>query len=331
MHFTVSTILSGRFSRLAGLAVLGLTALAFSTSPATAQDEGASAATARPGLQLDVITVRARKFDENLQDTPVTLTAIDQNVIDDARLEDFQDFLFLVPGATFDQTRFNSNQTIVLRGVQGAPEELAEPGFGLYRDGAYYGGSRTNFGQFIDVESVEVLRGPQGGIFGRNAVGGAMNIRFNKPDPDGGFYGSAEIGYARYDEVDLEFIANVPIVEGKFAARAVAWYTNRKGGEYFNVTLGEELDKMEDKGGRIAFYFEPTDNFDVTFTAEAQSTEGPEGLHFFPEPSYFNPEGETKKTIRRDTLSETESDFRYFSAEANWETDIGTFTLIGSY
>ncbi|TDI61760.1 MAG: TonB-dependent receptor [Alphaproteobacteria bacterium] len=280
---------------------------------------------------LETIIVKARKVEEDQQSVPVAITAITASIIEETRARNFQDFVLLVPGATFQQGNFNDNQTIILRGVQGAPDELAEPGFGLYRDGLYYGGSRTNFGTFIDLASVEVMRGPQGAIFGRNAVGGAVNIRTNRPVLDE-VEGMIESGYANHGEFDFKFVANVPIVDGKVAARMATWYLNRSGGEYRNITLDENLDKVGDKGVRLSILVNPSDNFDIILTGEAQRTRGPESMHYFPSPSYFNPDGETKKTIRRDTLGKSESEYIYFASEMNWETeDLGTITLVASY
>jgi iron complex outermembrane receptor protein len=280
---------------------------------------------------LESITVKARKVEEDQQHVPVAITAITQEIIDKTRARSFQDFVLLVPGATFQQGNFNDNQTIILRGVQGAPDELAEPGFGLFRDGSYYGGSRTNFGTFVDIASVEIMRGPQGAIFGRNAVGGAVNIRTNQPILDE-VEGLVETGYANHGEFDFKFIANVPLVDGKVAARMATWYLNRSGGEYRNITLDKNLDKAGDKGVRLSILAKPSDNFDFTLTGEAQRTKGPESMHYFPSPSYFNPDGETKKTLRRDTLGQSENEYIYFAGEMNWDTeDLGTITLVGSY
>jgi len=290
---------------------------------------GAVAQSASPSL--DVVTVTARKVEENLQTTPVAVTAMNEETIRNARLETFQDFVLMIPGASFQAGNFGDNQTLVLRGVQGAPDELSEPGFGLYRDGMYYGGSRTNFGSFVDVSSVEVLRGPQGALYGRNAVGGAVNINMNQPVMDEA-EGHFETSLQDDKQYGFELVANTPIVEGKIAARMAAWWKHRGGGEYRNATLDENLDDGEDKGIRLAVKFTPSDNFDVTLTGEGQRVQSSEGLHYFPEPSYFNPLGETQRTLRRDTPSESRSQYIYFAGEMNYETeDLGTLTLVASY
>ena len=142
---------------------------------------------------LEEVVVTARRVNESLQDTPVAITAITTEAISNFRLQDMSEFASLAPNAYVPKDAYNQNTRISIRGGRNVDPQV-EPDFGLYRNGQYYGGPRTNLNSLVDVERVEVLRGPQVALYGRNSMNGAVNIVFATPTAEEAAYISAEYG-----------------------------------------------------------------------------------------------------------------------------------------
>jgi iron complex outermembrane receptor protein len=159
----------GKAQFFAACAVAGLASLAWS------QEAWAQSAAQTADASDGTIVVTATRRAQDIQDVPAPVTAFSEEMIEDLRLTNAIDFTQLLPNALFEEGNFNINASISIRGVRPG-QDISEPGFGYYRDGHYMGGLRTNFSDLVDLERVEVLRGPQGGLYGRNAVGGAINF-----------------------------------------------------------------------------------------------------------------------------------------------------------
>ena len=281
-----------------------------------------SPATAGPAV-IEEVVVTANKREQNLQDAPLTVTAITAEQISEFDLTTIQDFIDLVPNALVDSGTFGINDTIVIRGV-GLPLDFIEQGTGVYQNGYYIGGARTVFSDFMDLERVEVLRGPQGGLYGRNAVGGTVNFIHTAPRMDE-FEGEVELQYGEYDRTEVRGIANIPVAEGRLALRLNTWLVDQQKGEYYNITLGEWQDRREISGFRASALWQVTDDVDVTFWADFTSLEGPENRGAAEEIG-----GEAKTALRRDTPSDANKDWRLQGMTINWETGIGTVSSLTS-
>ncbi|HEY4367508.1 MAG TPA: TonB-dependent receptor [Steroidobacteraceae bacterium] len=148
-----------------------------------------AAAQAPSGTALDEIVVTARRTEEPLQKTPVAVTALTMDQLEARSAKDLRDIGRFTPNTYMTNTGGQSPDTIAMfiRGV-GLSDHLvtADPGVGLYVDGVYYARADGAVLDFVDVERVEVLRGPQGTLFGKNTAGGAINVISNPPDPNGG-------------------------------------------------------------------------------------------------------------------------------------------------
>ncbi len=274
--------------------------------------------------RLEEIIVTASKREQSLQDVPITVTAITGQTIQDLDLRRIDEFIDMVPNALVNSGAFSINDTISIRGV-GLPLDFIEQGTGVYQNGYYIGGARTVFSDFYDLERVEVLRGPQGALYGRNAVGGAVNFIYNAPDLED-FGGSVQVGYGEFDRTEARGVVNIPISEGKFAVRLATWYIDQNEGEYFNTTLDEWQDRQEIAGFRASALWQASDNVDVTFWMDSSSEKGPENHGAAEEIG-----GEAKTDIRRDTPSNAQKDFSLYGMTINWETSIGTVSSLSSF
>ncbi len=294
-------------ARLALGGALAATAGAFPAAPALAQVAGE-----------EEIIVTARKREEALFDVPAPISAVTQETISNLRLQDARDVIALVPTAFLQENNAGTARDFSIRGVS-TPTLFAEPGVAAYVDEVYSGGFISFPTQFYDIERIEILRGPQGGLYGRNAVGGAVSVISAEPSSEMDGYVRATA--ARYDRRELEFAANVPFTQ-TFQARIAGWSVVQDEGEYFNPVSGRYLDASDTAGLRGTLAWRPTENFDLTFLYEAIEADIPGTYLFFPTA------GETPDNVARSVHPENTYGAERYVLRANYRTDMGDFTLI---
>ncbi len=319
----------GLFSRL-GL-VVGLIVSVSGVESALAADD-------EPELtNLEEITITARRRDETLFESPVSATVIGEDTLRNLRLDNITDMMKLVPNATVPTDAEGINTYIVIRGIR-QPDPQIEPNFGLYRNGIFYGGSRTNLSAQVDVERVEVLRGSQGGLYGRDSSGGAVNIVYGTPKQE--FDAYSRVTYGQYDQRDVEGMVNIP-VNDVFSMRAAGWSYDTDGGQFQNDLRNENLDSTRQNGERLSGLWQISDDLSLLVMGEHLSARGPSFLAYSPQgvvdfltliggPGQSAPP-ESPHSIHRDTKESVNVDQYYVSEELKWNTDVGTFSLIGSY
>lgn len=236
-----------------------LAAMALAPAAANAQDASAqqSAADQANDAGLNDIIVTAQKRSENIQNVPVAVTAISGEDLTARGISDVQALARLIPNVTFSDK--NGEARINLRGLgfDNLWASSAEPRVAYHVDGAYVAQSGNIFGTFFDVERVEVNRGPQGTLFGRNAVAGTVNVVTRDPGNTLSGYVNAEIG--NYRTANLAGAINVPLGDGVSARFAVQ--SRNHSGYDFNVTNGIDINNMSvnalrakvkfDKGGPL--------------------------------------------------------------------------------
>lgn len=310
----------------------GLQAVAQEASPADVQEDG----TAR----LGTITVVARKRAENLQDVPDALSVLSQDVVEAGNLDQVEDFVELVPNATLS-TDSETSSEISIRG-SGRNTQDEDPGVGLYKDGIYIGGRLFSTATFYDTERVEALRGPQAGLYGRNAVGGAVNVISSRPEMnDSSGYVDVQVGST--DRQEVRAALNVPLVEDMLALRVSGLLVNQDDG--FNYVVNEDnfTDAGEISSARGRLLFTPSQNLEFLTTVEYIETDGFQSL-LVPAPN--EPTGYLGEdfvfpvpgTREEDTLNQfrdwpTFQEFEQFHIyeEVNWTLDAGTVTGIISF
>jgi iron complex outermembrane recepter protein len=322
----VLTMTNGRGAHMRTKLLLGTSILAVLCTPALAQTS-VTPAQSNGSTQVaaadtvETVTVTARKRAEKAFDIPDAVTAFSAEKIRALGLTDYEDFTSLIPSAAVAESGFGINRSVFIRGV-GTPVLLEDPGVGYYVDDVYMGGIVVNPAQYYDLERVEVLRGPQGGLYGQDAVGGAMNFISARPTDQ--FSVSLEATYANYDREELQTTVNVPITDG-LAVRATGWWTNQSQGEYYNSYLHQYIDANSSAGGRFVGVDQLTDKLQLTLIVESTENQTPENYYYIPSI------GETPKTIQRDTSSLMTLDTNRISPQLKYETDIGTFELITAY
>ena len=179
------------------------------------------------------ILVTARRTSERLQDVPVAITAFSGAALADRNVATLDEIAKFTPNIRFDGAAAlsggNYNATVFVRGVgQNDFAIFSDPGVGFYVDDVYYARSIGGVMDAVDIDSVQVLRGPQGTLFGKNTIGGAVLINTTAPDLDR-VSGRLEATYGRFDRIDVKGAVNIPIVPGLAGLRISAASLNRDG------------------------------------------------------------------------------------------------------
>ena len=259
-----------------------LFAMILSVQPVMANEasmDGASSAEAA-GDSNDIV-VTARKRAENVQDIPVAVTAISKELVDDGNFDEVAEFLELVPNVKFKPDDFSSSD-ISIRGSSRSTN-VEDPGVGINRDGVYIGGLLTSFSNFYDTAQVEILRGPQAGLYGRNAVGGALNITTEKPTFDR-FKGYFDAQYGNKERLELRGAVNIPLIDDKLAVRLSGLAIDRNKGFQYVVNQDQYADAYDNRSIRGRILFSPTSDIELLTTAEYFLSHGAPGglLHNAP-------------------------------------------------
>lgn len=212
-----------KFAAFAG----GLMACSSLTAPAFAQDDAADAPEVR---DENVIIVTATRRAQDVQEIPLAVTAISPQQLDNQGVVNIQQVAALAPSFTSSQAQTASGSVVLrIRGVGTTSNNIGfENAVGIFIDGAFQSRAGVALSEFVDVERVEVLRGPQGTTFGRNTSAGALNITNVRPDVTE-FGGFVNAGYANFDEYSLQGAINVPIVQDTLALRVTGAYRQRDG------------------------------------------------------------------------------------------------------
>jgi iron complex outermembrane recepter protein len=209
---------------------------------------------------IDDIVVTAERRATNLQDTPLSIVAVTQETVAAKGIKDLQDLSRFAPNLSISPTRGSGANAanFTIRGISGGGGATGERGVGLYIDGIYMPRTSGAVLRVLDIDRIEVLRGPQGTLFGRNSTGGAIRI-FSK-QPSNKLEGSIEAVIGNFDHRDLIGMINVPITDG-IAVRAQAAYLHEDG---FVTRGSQKLGKQEDFIARVQARFDISDDLRAT-------------------------------------------------------------------
>jgi outer membrane receptor protein involved in Fe transport len=207
----------------------------------------------------DEIVVTAQKREEAIQDVPIAVSAFTQDQLVDQGIDGGYDLVQSVPNVMFSKTNFTT-YNFQIRGVgYQSIAAGADAGVGVHLNNAPLTTNRLFEADFYDVERVEVLRGPQGTLFGRNATGGVVNVITSQPG------GEFELGLraegASYDTTRLTGVVDIPLASNDMLGLRIAATRLERDGFYSNSVTGDSVDGRELWAARATLAFNPTDNF----------------------------------------------------------------------
>ena len=301
-------------------------AFALATSGASAQDSDSDSDL---GL-LEEIIVTAQKREASMQDTPIAMTALSGDMMDKIGIRTIEDFQFFVPGITVT----NDSMAIVnIRGIGTSAFGVAtDPSSTVHIDGIYQPRPTTGYQDMFDVERVELLRGPQGVLFGRNSTGGTLNIISKAPSEE--FEGTVGVTFGSFDKRTFSGTISGPISENVRAR--VTMLKNDRDGIYTDIVSGDKYQDQDNFAGRATIEMDLSDNFELVLRGDF-SRERETG---FPavQTSYtqdFIDAGATIPTGERevafDTTPVSNLDVWGISSTATWSGEDYSFKSITAY
>lgn len=249
-----------RISRIALFAASALTSM--QVSPALAQsDEGQASTEEEQPQGLGDIVVTANRREESLQKVPVAIYAFGAEQIRAAKIEGFEDVVMRIPNFYSDSVS-HTQQSIAMRGAGSLDDSPGtDQGVAMFVDDVYIGENSGLDFDFFDIERIEVLRGPQGTLFGRNVVGGAVNIITKAPPKEQ--QASVEIGYGRFDALSLRGMVGGPLI-GDSVQGQIAFSVKNSNGYVDNQTTGQKQQRDDIKSFRAKLRYDDGGPFDAT-------------------------------------------------------------------
>ena len=261
-----------RKSQLMLASGLSAVAMAMASAPAMAQDAAATDQDAVSRLDDIIVVSRKRATGEALQDTPVAATAFGAQQLEEAGVQDLTDVGRMAPSVSLQPSSQRGVQNFSIRGmgVSGStPSD--EPAVGIFQDGIYWGSNYGALNELFDMEGVEILRGPQGTLFGRNVTGGAVTVRSGRPSFTPSAEGTAGIG--NYGLKEVSGVVTGPLIGDKLAGR-LALQSKGLDGYFTNTVNGRDYGRSDSYIVRPSLTWQPTTTFSVTALAEWFSDAG---------------------------------------------------------
>jgi len=267
--------------------IISLSIMALLSTPVFAQGQKKPDKDKTVGLEEIIVT--ARRVAENLQSTPVTVTAFTRKGLQMRGITDTAEVAAFTPNTTFDTTSTFSGASSTFQGfIRGIGQSdfaiNTDPGVGVYIDGVYIARTVGSIFKLYDVAQIEVLKGPQGTLFGRNTIGGALNIRTIRPTDT--FYFKSSVAYGRFNYVGIDGLANIPIAKNLYST--IAFSTRREDGYQKRIifdgpgaknvipldrrnvanTNGLAGGGLNNQSIRGKILWEASDNFETTLSAD---------------------------------------------------------------
>ncbi|MFN3313555.1 MAG: TonB-dependent receptor [Hyphomonas sp.] len=236
---------------------VSLGAMAAFAAPAAAQEQEQEEERSRT---LQTVTITATKREQTLQDVPIAVSVVDDATIERAVIVDLNDLQSLVPSLRVGQLQSSANTNFVIRGFgNGANNAGIEPSVGVFIDGVYRSRSASQISDLPNIERVEVLRGPQSTLFGKNASAGVISVVTKRPEFE--FGGLADATLSNESGYRFNTYVTGPLAENIAGAFGATW--NRRDGYVDDVATGQATNERDRWGIRGDILFEPT--VDTTF------------------------------------------------------------------
>lgn len=261
---------AGQSVRIALAASISWTALAAEQAHAQETDDQDVSQPGSGGLETIVVT--ARKRTENLQDVATSVSALSASDLERRFDTDVRDFANAAPNVLIDDTQQGPGgvASATIRGIGVADvEKSVDPTVGVVIDDIYIGTSSGGLVRSIDIDQVEVLRGPQGTLFGRNAIAGVINLARSRPTQE--LSGKVRATVARFDSVDLEGMVSFGLTE--WAAIKVTAAHRRTDGYIFNILQNQNGQRSDFTAFGVQLLLNPTPELEISLSFDDQNTD----------------------------------------------------------
>jgi iron complex outermembrane recepter protein len=291
-----------------------------------------------PGV-LEEIVITARKRAESLQDVPIAVTAFTSAQIQSAGIERPQDFIALTPNVSIVDTANAGDTQVTIRGQVSTRD--AEGSFAYVLDGVLITNPNGFNGELFDIEQIEVLKGPQGALYGRNATSGAILINTKRPGNE--FEGRIKAGFGDDNLKKGHAMVSGPLIDNKLYGRIAGSY-RESDGQFDNDYSGEDdaVNFTEETDIRGRLIWEPTDRLSIDMQASYRDVDAGAinfnatfGLDFAADfldiPALYKDVNDTDFKYIFNVPGENKQENTFFSLKADYEIGLGTLTFIGAY
>lgn len=313
----------------AGLALLPI--LAFSSAQAQEDDEGSK--------RLGTVTVTAAKKEQTLQETPIAVSVVDESVIENAGIQDLSDLQSLVPSLRVDTYQSSAQTSFKIRGFgNGDNNAGVEPSVAVYIDGVYRSRSAASIADLPNLQRVEVLRGPQSTLFGKNASAGVISIVTQGPQFQQ--EGNAEVTVGNYGLVKMSADMTGPLTDT--IAYSLSGHTAQRDGYANDIGTGQDINDRNRWGARGQLLIEPNDDLSVRLIADYDEIDeicciasnvinGPTGAIITALGGQLGPEEPLAYNAYFNFAPTNKIENSGISGQVDYEFDFGTLTSITSF
>ena len=273
---------------------------------------------------FEEIIVTAEKRSESLQDLSQAVTVLSGIDLDNRQISTFVDLSAIAPGVNIAKNE-GFKTVITIRGVgyETNQNAIATPSVSYHLDGIYVASPYSLQTDFLDLERVEVLRGPQGTLFGQNSTGGAINVITRAPTTDE-TYGSADLTMGNYGLLKTRAVINKPLSEN-LAMRA-SFISNSRDGFTENLTNGQDLDDADSVSARVRLSYEPSDIFRANFMAQVFD----EDRNGSAQKGIIDPTPDPRQ-LRQNSPTEHKLNAQLYSAVLEWDRENFSIKSLTSY
>jgi iron complex outermembrane receptor protein len=224
-------------------------------------------ASAQGVTALEEVIVTAQKRDESVQQVPIAMTALTSDMLDEAGIRDISQINAASPSVTFSMTNnAASSANLQIRGIGTVGNaRVFEGAVGVFIDGVYRSRSGAALSDMNDIESLEILRGPQGTLFGKNTSAGAILLRSKAPDA-GAVSGDYQLSIGNYDERIVKGAINLPLTENSALRLATVW--NRRDGFIESPDISQDYNDVDRRSVKAQYLIEPRDDVSLRLIAD---------------------------------------------------------------
>jgi iron complex outermembrane receptor protein len=233
---------------------------------------GLALAVGMPAVQaqvLEEIIVTARKTSENLQDSPAVITAFSEDTLESIGVTSMRDYAQLVPNMFVVETQNSSFTFVNIRGI--SQMRNTDPSVAVVIDGVQQTNAIGMSQELYDIQQIEVLKGPQGALYGRNSIGGAINITTKRPGDE--VEGFVRVGAGNGESYKVQGAVGGPLIEDKLYGRAALSYSDSEGVRN-NITTGGKSDSRKSLSFRGRIIWEASEDLEVDLRASVSQDEG---------------------------------------------------------
>lgn len=283
--------------------------------------------------RVEEVIVTARRREERLQDVPISGAALTDGLLRDiGGIRSVRDMMDLVVGVTTVEGNSGDLSEPNIRGAGQSRNRMSPSATGIYRNGAYFASATLGGRQFqrfdtYDVERVEILRGSQGALYGRNALGGAINMISTRPQPEFGLEVRASVG--ENERRGFEAIANTPLTD-TLAARFNVVTERQRDGFYKDIN-GDPVDTTKYDHFRASFGLVPNDKLEITYTLDYMDEENPIGIRVRRSGSVLNLTGGDPFQATINSEMKTVSEVSNHNLLVDYQLDKGTISSVTNF